>query len=210
MGKGLQDTAAPTRAVSQAQVNGLVSEVLPQGCWRDDDYLWLTDRSPRLVEFTDGYLEILPMPSRGHQRVLAFLFMAFRQFLAPAGGEALFAPLRLRIREGKFREPDLLAVRDAHDPRSGNRFWTGADVVVEVVSPDGEERDLIDKRSDYAEAAIPEYWIVDPRTETISVLKLDADGYVEHGAHGRGDRATSSTLAGFSIDVAQVFDAAGE
>ena len=210
MGKGLQDTAAPTRAVSQTQVNGLVSEVLPQGCWRDDDYLWLTDRSPRLVEFTDGYLEILPMPSRGHQRVLAFLFMAFRQFLAPAGGEALFAPLRLRIREGKFREPDLLAVRDAQDLRSGNRFWTGADVVVEVVSPDGEERDLIDKRSDYAEAAIPEYWIVDPRTETISVLKLDADGYVEHGAYGRGDIATSSTLAGFSVDVAQVFDAAGE
>ena len=210
MGKGLQDTAAPTRAVSQAQVNGLVSEVLPQGCWRDDDYLWLTDRSPRLVEFTDGYLELLPMPSRGHQRVLAFLFMAFRQFLAPAGGEALFAPLRLRIREGKFREPDLLAVRDAQDLRSGNRFWTGADVVVEVVSPDGEERDLIDKRSDYAEAAIPEYWIVDPRTETISVLKLDADGYVEHGAYGRGDSATSSTLAGFGVDVAQVFDAAGE
>ena len=210
MGKGLQDTAAPTRAVSQAQVNGLVSEVLPQGCWRDDDYLWLTDRSRRLVEFTDGYLEILPMPSRGHQRVLAFLFMAFRQFLAPAGGEALFAPLRLRIREGKLREPDLLAVRDAQDLRSGNRFWTGADVVVEVVSPDGEERDLIDKRSDYAEAAIAEYWIVDPRTETISVLKLDADGYVEHGAYGRGDRATSSTLAGFSVDVAQVFDAAGE
>ena len=210
MGKGLQDTAAPTRAVSQAQVNGLVSEVLPQGCWRDDDYLWLTDRSRRLVEFTDGYLELLPMPSRGHQRVLAFLFMAFRQFLAPAEGEALFAPLRLRVREGMFREPDLLAVRDAQDPRSGNRFWTGADVVVEVVSPDGEERDLIDKRSDYAEAAIPEYWIVDPRTETISVLKLDTDGYVEHGAYGRGDIATSSTLAGFNVDVAQVFDAAGE
>jgi len=210
MGKGLQDTAAPTRAISQTQVNGLVSEVLPQGCWQDDDYLWLTDRSPRLVEFTDGYLELLPMPSRGHQRVLAFLFMAFRQFLAPAGGEALFAPLRLRVREGKFREPGLLAVRDAQDPRSGNRFWTGADVVAEVVSPDGEERDLIDKRSDYAEAAIPEYWIVDRQTETIAVLKLEADGYVEHRAYGRGDEATSSTLAGFNVDVAQVFDAAGE
>ena len=65
-------TALMGEAVSQARVNGLVEEVLPQGCWSDDDYLWLTDHTRRLVEFTDGYLEILPMPSRGRQRILAF------------------------------------------------------------------------------------------------------------------------------------------
>ena len=158
--------------VSQAQVSGLVEEVLPQGCWSDGDYLWLTDRTRRLVEFADGYLEILPMPSRGHQRILAFPYSAFRAFLEPAGGEALFAPLRLRIRHGKFREPDLLLVRDVRDARSGERFRTGADAVVEVVSPDDPERDLVHKRRDYAEAAVPEYWIVDPETETITVLKF--------------------------------------
>ena len=192
--------------VSQAQVSGLVEELLPQGCWSDGDYLWLTDRTRRLVEFTDGYLEILPMPSRGHQRVLAFLYSAFRAFLEPAGGEALFAPLRLRIRHGKFREPDLLLVRDARDARSGDRFWTGADAVVEVVSPD---EDLVHKRRDYAEAAVPEYWIVDPGTETITVLELGEDGYVEQGVYGRGERAGSPSLPGFGVDVGRVFDAAG-
>ena len=123
-------------SVSQAQVNGLVEEVFPQGCWGDDAYLWLTDHTRRLVELTDGYLEILPMPSRGHQRILAFLYSAFHAFLRSTGGEVLFAPLRLRIRQGKFREPDLLVVRDARDARSGDRFWTGADAVVEVISPD--------------------------------------------------------------------------
>ena len=195
--------------VSQAQVSGLVEELLPQGCWSDGDYLWLTDRTRRLVEFTDGYLEILPMPSRGHQRILAFLYSTFRAFLEPAGGEALFAPLRLRIRHGKFREPDLLLVRDARDARSGDRFWTGADAVVEVVSPDDPERDLVHKRRDYAEAAVPEYWIVDPGTETITVLELGEDGYVEQGVYGRGERAGSPSLPGFGMDVGRVFDAAG-
>ena len=60
-------------SVTQAQVNDLVEDVFPQGCWGDDAYLWLTDRTRRLVELTDGYLEILPRPTRGHQRVLAFL-----------------------------------------------------------------------------------------------------------------------------------------
>ena len=196
-------------SVSQAQVNGLVEEVFPQGCWSDDDYLWLTDHTRRLVELTDGYLEILPMPSRGHQRILAFLYSAFHAFLGPAGGEVLFAPLRLRVRRGKFREPDLLLVRDSRDARSGERFWTGADVVVEVVSPDSPERDLVHKRDDYAEAAIPEYWIVDPGMKTVTILTLEHGGYVEHGVYDRCARASSPSLAGFGVDVGRLFDAAG-
>lgn len=199
--------AANGAFAAQEQVNGLVEQAFPQGCWLDDDYLWLTDRSRRQVELTDGYLEILPMPTRAHQRIVAFLYSAFRALLQPTGGEALFAPLRLRIRSGKFREPDLLAVRDARDPRSGDRFWTGADVVLEVVSPDNPTRDLVDKRQDYAEASIPEYWIVDPRLEAIRVLRLDEDGYVEHATYRRGDRAVSVALSGLAVDVGRVFDA---
>ena len=145
-----------SRAGASEQLGGAGAS---PGSWLDDDYLWLTDRSRHLVELTDGYLEILPSPTRSHQRILAFLYSAFQAFLRPKGGEALFAPLRLRIRPGMFREPDLLVVRDAPDARSGDRLWTGADVVVEVVNPDNPERDFVQKRYDYAEAAVAEYWI---------------------------------------------------
>lgn len=77
----------------------------------------------------------------------------------------LFAALRLRVRPGKYREPDLLVLRNANDPRGEDRFWLGAELVLEVVSPDKPDRDLVTKRADYAEGAIPEYWIVDPRSE---------------------------------------------
>ena len=107
-----------------------------------------------------------------------------------------------------FREPDLLMVRDALDARSGDRFWAGADVVVEVVSPDNPERDFVQKRHDYAEATIAEYWIVDPLPESITVLKLEEAGYVEDGVYGREDRAGSLELAGFNVNVGSVFDAA--
>ena len=33
-----------------------------QGEWSEDDYLWLTDHTRCLVEFTDGHVEVLPMP----------------------------------------------------------------------------------------------------------------------------------------------------
>jgi Uma2 family endonuclease len=125
----------------------------------------------------------------------------------PRGGKVLVVPLRLKIRDSKYREPDIVLVRSARDPRRQNRFWLGADLVVEIVSPDKPERDLVDKRSEYAEAQILEYWIVNPQSETITVLCLEGPAYIEHGVFGRGATATSKVLEGFSVVVDVVFDA---
>jgi Uma2 family endonuclease len=193
---------------TQADLEALLPEILPgQGCWTDEQYLWLTDGSNRLVEFTDGFLEVLPVPTDYHQTILQYLFLRFLEFVGPRGGKVHFAALRLRIRPGKFREPDLLLLLDADDPRRENRFWLGADLVLEVVSPDKPERDLVTKREDYSEAGIPEYWIVDPEAETVTVLRLQGDGHAEHGVFRRGATATSALLDGFAVPVDEVFDA---
>lgn len=207
---------APSAAASAAEVRltqerltHLLQEVAPrQGRWSEDDYLWLTDRTNRLIEWTDGCIEVLPMPTDEHQCIAAHLYEVFRDFVRERGGKVLFAPLRLRIGGGKFREPDLVLIRAADDARRGNRFWLGADLVVEIVSPDEPRRDLVDKRRDYAEARIPEYWIADPRTETITVLTLQGTAYVEHGIFARGARAGSVLLDELRVDVGAAFDAA--
>lgn len=183
------------------------SEAL-RGTWSTEQYLRITDyiQSRRLIEFTDGMLEVLPMPTERHQLILQVLFLALFARIHPRG-KVFFAPLRLKVREGKFREPDLLAVLDASDPRRQDAYWLGADLVMEVVSPDSGERDAIVKRTDYAEGGIPEYWIVNPIEEMITVLRLSGDQYTEHGVFERGDTATSALLKGFSINVAELFDA---
>ena len=199
--------ASVSTATSQAALDALLCDILPrQGCWSDEAYLWLTDRSRRLIEFTDGRIEALPSPTFTHQAVLLFLYRLFHDHLRPRGGVAVVSALRMRIREGKFREPDLL-LRDRSDPRCQDRYWLGADLVAEVVSPDDPDRDLVEKRADYAKAGIPEYWIVDPRDETITVLFLEGDAYVEHDVCARGGEAASPLLDGFAADVAAVFDA---
>lgn len=198
----------PAPATSQSSLNALLRDVLPpQGAWDEAAYLWLTDHSNRLIEVTDGCIEELPMPTSTHQAVLLFLYDLFRSYVKPRGGVVMVAALRMRIRAGAFREPDLLLLRDRADRRYRDRYWLGADLVAEVVSPDNPDRDLVEKRVDYAAAGIPEYWIADPRDETITVLTLRAGAYVEHGAYGRGAAAASPLLAGFSADVGAVFDA---
>lgn len=204
------DTAppSPATATSQEALNALLCDLLPpQGAWSDDAYLWLTDSSNRLIEFTDGCIEELPMPAFTHQSILLFLYNLLHAYLKPRGGVVMVAALRLRVRPGKFREPDVLLLRDRTDRRCQDRFWEGADLVVEVVSPDNPDRDLVEKRADYAEAGIPEYWIADPRDETVRVLSLRGAAYVEHGVYRRGDTATSALLTGFAAEVSAILDA---
>ncbi len=202
------ETYSSTVSATQEQLDDLVLQLLPQqGQWSQEAYLWLTEQGNRLIEFTDGYIEVLPMPTDAHQTILAYLYQVFFGFLQHIGGKVLFAPLRLRIRERKFREPDMLLLRHADDPRRQNRFWLGADLVVEIVSSDKPERDLVEKRNDYAEAQIPEYWIGDPRDATITVLHLERETYIEHGVFRRGSQATSVLLEGFNVQVDAVFDA---
>jgi len=68
-------------------------------------------------------------------------------------------------------------------------------------------RDTEEKPLDYAEAGIPEYWIVNPLKSTITVLVLADEAYAEHGVFHRGDRAVSKLLNGFSVSVDEVLDA---
>lgn len=202
------DTHNSTISTLQAEVDNLILDLYPrQGEWTEEEYLDLTDHTNHLIEFTDGYVEVLPMPTDHHQAILAYLFELFLTYLRPRGGKVRFSPLRVHIRARKFREPDLLLVLDAKDPRRQNRYWQGADLALEVVSADKPERDLVEKRGDYAEAGIPEYWIVNPETETITVLRLEENAYVEHGIFGRGAEATSALMPGFIVGVDAVFDA---
>ncbi len=49
-----------------------IAELLPaQGEWSEEDYLWLTDSTNRMIEFTNGRIDVLPMPTEHHQAISA-------------------------------------------------------------------------------------------------------------------------------------------
>ncbi|MDQ2998335.1 MAG: Uma2 family endonuclease [Chloroflexota bacterium] len=178
-----------------------------QGLWSVAQYLKLTDQTNRLIEYTDGVIEVLPMPTKYHQAISKLLFLALLAFAERIGGDVFYAPLRVQVRPGKFREPDLLMVLDKGDLRAQDEFWLGADLVMEIVSPDKPTRDTQEKPRDYAEANIPEYWIVNPLDATITVLVLQGAAYTTEEVFHRGERASSTLLKGFSVSVDEVLAA---
>lgn len=178
-----------------------------QGEWSEEEYLNLDTN--HLIEYVDGCLEFLPMPTKTHQFILLFLCGLLRGFvLGRRLGRVLVAPYRVRLWKGKYREPDIIFA--ARDRTLGEQFSEGADLLVEIVSEDrkGRKRDLQEKRAEYAAGGIPEYWIVDPQEQTITVLTLNGDHYRVHGEFKPGETATSLLLEGFAVDVADCFAAA--
>lgn len=175
-----------------------------QGQWSEVEYLELD--SNRLVEFTDGHIEVLPMPTFLHQRISFWLAQQMKAFVEGHDlGEVLYAPLPVRVAPRIYREPDILFLATEHADWEEDQCSAGADLVVEVVSPSNKKRDLIQKRAEYARAKIPEYWIVNPQDGTVWVLNLKTRVYEER-RFVAGEIATSRVLAGFQISVSDLFN----
>ena len=183
----------------------------PQGEWSEEDYLRFGEKldTHRLIELVDGRIEVLPVPTEEHQLIIAFLYEALVAFVRPRKlGLVLFTGLRVRMRARNFREPDVVFLSVKNEGKRGNRFWRGADLSVEVVSEDDPDRDYVDKRAEYARAGIKEYWTVDPRDRTITLLVLKGRAYDERGVHRGAHEVKSQLLPGFAVRVSDVFAAA--
>jgi len=75
-----------------------------------------------------------------------------------------------------------------------------------VLSPDDPNRDLVTKGAEYALARVPEYWIVDPRARSLTVLSLMGAAYREHAVFLSGARVKSPLLAGFEMPLDRLFE----
>ena len=178
-----------------------------------DEYQTLSLGSNLLMEWVDGRIEYLPMPSRTHQQIVRRFGNRIEAHLFAEGftPEILVSPFTVWV-AGRKREPDVCAMLDADDPRAAEEAWAGADFLMETVSPDDPDRDHVAKRLDYAAAGVTEYWIVDPRDghRAITVLTLDRaaapPAYREHGVFRDGEAATSVLLPGFAVDVTGCLD----
>ena len=176
-----------------------------QGSWTEEQYLSLDTN--RLIEFSDGLIEVLPMPTLLHQLIVKFLVAQLDRFIAAgSGGVALFAPLPVKFHKAFYREPDVVYLGPKRKLK-GEKYPQGADLVMEVVSEDKKDRarDYERKRGEYAEMGVPEYWIVDPYDRKITVLVLAGKAYREHGVFRTGEMATSVLLAELAISADEVF-----
>ena len=204
MAQMVADFPAKTRA-TKTEPTWDVAHLFPlQGEWSVEEYLAL--ESNRLIEFADGKIEVLPIPTPKHQSLVFYLqLMLWNLVQQQKLGKVLAAPLSVELWANKFREPDIIYVSQEKLFSQPEGYWRNVDLVMEVVSPDNPNRDYKTKRKEYERAKIQEYWIIDPQKTQITVLTLHGNGYNLHGEFQPGEQATSPMLKDFIVDVTDVF-----
>jgi Uma2 family endonuclease len=175
------------------------------------EYLAYDDGSDCLYELFNG--ELIPVPPESGENVQISTRLLLR-FAALVGPDRVRGQgLELEVRgEPKNRYPDLTIVRQEHiallRPRNTIRLtMPPPDLVVEVVSP-GEvqrERDYIAKRSQYQDCGIPEYWLVDPQLQAITVLAITAQGYRDMGVFRGQTPVRSPAFPELNLTPEEVF-----
>jgi Uma2 family endonuclease len=176
-----------------------------------EEYLSYDDGTDKLYELFNGELIEMPPESGINVQIANRLFLVFALLIGidRVRGHGL----ELEVRgEPRNRYPDLTIIREEHIQQLANRNTIRLSMlpsllVVEVVSP-GElqrDRDFIAKRLQYQDCGIPEYWIIDPQTQSILVLELINEIYHEIGIFSGDDLVLSPQFNSLNLKVLQIF-----
>jgi len=168
-----------------------------------DEFLaW--DSEDAFAEWVDGEVIIISPASADHQRLRDFLLVLISHFLefSPIG-ELFSSPYLMRLRfRPSGREPDLFFVAHEHADRAMATYLDGpADLAVEIVSPDSERRDRVDKYREYETAGIAEYWLLDPIRHEATFFQLGSDQHYHSVPLEDDGFYHSAVLRGFGLRV---------
>ena len=136
------------------------------------------------VECVEGVLVVAPNPYPRHQMIAVRVVGELNRQLPEDLAALPEVDLLLTTVPLTIRAPDVVVVPTAVYQANPPRF-TASEVrlVVEVVSAGSRRTDQVMKRSDYAEAGIPAYWIVDGEPLTLSADTLDSGTYRPTGEY---------------------------
>ena len=143
-----------------------------------DDYYALPDE--KRVELIDGVFYDMSAPSAIHQVILGDLHILFRECADRHGMpcHVFLSPFDVRLDRDEYTmvQPDLLIF--CHDFDINMKRYEGApDLAVEILSPSTRSKDMILKLYKYQNAGVREYWVVDPKTRTVTVHFFEEEDY---------------------------------
>lgn len=164
------------------------------------------------VELLKGKIFQMGAPGSNHQRVSKRLFSAINNYLTGRNCEVFYAPFDVRIPRKSADDKDIITVFQPDlcvicDPtKIDEKGCLGApDIVIEILSPGNNKKELKYKFDIYEEAGVKEYWIADPREKSVQIFLLINGKYSSEGYLIDEDKITSNILPGFSMIISELF-----
>ena len=169
----------------------------------------------RSFELIDGEL-VEKQAGFRHGRAQVQLSRSVGAFDRPGGGEGgpggwwILSEQLIRFSPSRVLKPDLAGWRRDRLPTpppedEDGIIDTRPDWVCEIVSPKHAANDMVRKRRLYLQYQVPHYWIIDPRDQSVLILQLGEQGYMELAVAQRGDILANAAPFGLDLVVADLF-----
>jgi Uma2 family endonuclease len=184
------------------------------GIYTYADYLrWTIEERLELIK---GRIFRMSAPQRIHQRIVGNIYADIHQFLKGNPCQVFVAPFDVRLYRKSTDDTDIMTVVQPDvcvicDPaKLDRRGCIGApDIVVEVLSPGNNRKELKNKYEVYEDAGVKEYWIVHPEERTFFRYTLDSNGsFIPSKLYVEQDSITTSILPGFNLLLEETFSGA--
>ena len=132
------------------------------------------------AELINGQIYYMAPPSRKHQDLSMELSGTIREYIRSHKGscKVYAAPFAVYLDETSdtYVEPDISVICDKN--KLDDRGCKGApDWIIEIVSPSSKQLDYLVKLLKYQATGVREYWIVDPKRETVLCYYFEGDDY---------------------------------
>jgi Uma2 family endonuclease len=182
-----------------------------------DEYLDYDDGTDTRYELEDGILVEMGAENQLNARIAMFLLGEFLKQGIPLQRMIIGHQIAVSSTKATARQPDLIV----HSPGSDAAITADGKVlraddapplvVVEVVSSSdtdrkSKKRDYIDKRDEYEQRGIPEYWLVDPIAGLIIVFTLVGRTYQTQEFRGI-DLVVSPSFPGWTVTTDRILTA---
>lgn len=175
-----------------------------------EEYLNYDDGTDTRYELVQGELVEMPPESNLNARIAMFLLRQLLQLVPFTRLCHKDAEIEVASVRASFRIPDLMVLSEAGEAALTNRPHNTITremppplLVIEVVSPDEPARDYRHKRSEYAVRGIPEYWIVDPIQQKVTILTL-VEGFYDETVFEEDTPLVSSTFPSLNLTPNQI------
>jgi Uma2 family endonuclease len=194
------------------QSEGIAMTVTPQKL-TFQEYLAYDDGTDIAYELVDGELVPMSLGTGKHGGIAEFLNDQFRAYIQrealPWTAKQMTVGVRSRRSWDTSRIPDVTVLAHTQWEEMQNREAVinlqepPPILVVEVVSPSTKAEDYRSKRAEYGLLEIPEYWIVDPLVEQVTLCCLEHQFYDSIEYRG-DDLIPSLMLPGLNLTAAQI------
>lgn len=173
---------------------------------------WLFDDR---VELINGKLfRMCPASSSLHQEISGNIFSVFHRYLKGKSCKVYYAPFDVRFPKDSKADKDIYTVLQpdisviCNPVKIDKRGCIGApDLVIEILSPGNNKKELLNKYNVYEEYGVKEYWIISPEEKTLLKYTMDRQGkYQPSKLFTLSEKVNSVVLPGFELDLDDVFD----